>query len=261
MILAKLLLAPAFVVAVSLAARRWGPAVGGLLGGFPVVAGPILFVIALVHGTDFGSAAASGTLLGLCALTVFVVVYGRLAPRRPPFLCVLAGWAGFLAAVALLDELHPPALVGFAMAGTSFLIGLRLLPAPAEAPLAVHERPGWDLPARAIAAMALVLLITGISGSLGPGLSGLLAPFPIVTSVLAVFTHTHEGPWATRVLLRSFLVGFYAFASFCFVLAVGLEPLGTAAAFTAATAAAILVQGAILAARVLVRARPAAEGA
>jgi len=41
---AKLLLAPLCVVAVSLAGRRCGAAVAGVLGGLPVVAGPILLV-------------------------------------------------------------------------------------------------------------------------------------------------------------------------------------------------------------------------
>jgi hypothetical protein len=44
-----------------------------------------------------------------------------------------------------------------------------------------------------------------VSGALGPHLSGLLAPFPIITSVLAVFTHAHGGVARVGVLLRNFL--------------------------------------------------------
>jgi hypothetical protein len=87
-----------------------------------------------------------------------------------------------------------------------------------------------------------VSAITAASGALGPSLSGLLAPFPIITSVLAVFTHAHGGPAQVRVLLRNFLVGFYGFAAFCFVLALGLDSLGGPAAFSAALAAALAVQ-------------------
>ncbi len=106
-------------------------------------------------------------------------------------------------------------------------------------------RPRWDLPARALAALALVLALTAASGALGPNLSGLLAPFPIITSVLAVFTHAHGGPDQVRVLLRNFLVGFYGFAAFCFALASSLDSLGGVAAFSAALAAALAVQGVI----------------
>ena len=60
----KVLLAPGFVVGASLAARRFGPRIGGLVAGLPVVAGPILLVYALAHGRAFAPGAAAGTLLG-----------------------------------------------------------------------------------------------------------------------------------------------------------------------------------------------------
>jgi hypothetical protein len=254
-LLAKLLLAPACVVAVSLAARRWGPAVGGILGGLPVVAGPILFVLTLVHGDEFGSSAAAGTLLGLCALATFVVVYARLAPALPPLATLLAGWAGFLTAVAILDRIHPPPGIALAMACIGFAVGLRLIPDPGPPAEATASPPAWDLPARALASMALVVALTAVSGSLGPGLSGLLAPFPIITGVLSVFTHAHYGVDQARVLLRNFLIGFYGFATFCFALAIGLQSLGTGAGFLVATAVAVLTQLTVFAGRRLINAK------
>ncbi len=250
MILAtKLLLAPLCVVAVSLAGRRWGTAAAGVLGGLPVVAGPILLALALVHGRAFGAEAAAGTLLGLCALTTFVVVYGRVSPRLGPLASVLCGWAGFLVAVAVLDRFRPPDLAALILAAASFAVGLRLLHAPPGEPEPIGELPWWDLPARAFAAMALVLALTGAASSLGPNLSGLLAPFPIITSVLAVFTHLHGGPAQVKILLRNFLVGFYGFAAFCFVLATALPSLATGPAFLLATIAALAVQTLVFLAR------------
>lgn len=67
-LLTQLLLAPLCVVGVSLAGRRWGVAVAGILGGLPVVAGPILVVLTLVHGRPFEAEAAAGTLLGTAVL-------------------------------------------------------------------------------------------------------------------------------------------------------------------------------------------------
>lgn len=242
MILAtKILLAPLCVIAVSLAGRRWGTAIAGVLGGLPVVAGPILLVLALVHGPSFGAEAAAGTLLGLCALTTFVV-YGRVSPFLGPAASVVCGWTGFLVAVAILDQIDPPSLLALALAGASFAIGLILLHAPPGDPEEIGELPWWDLPARGLAAMALVLALTAASGSLGPGLSGLLAPFPIITSVLAAFTHLHGGAEQVKVLLRNFLIGFYGFAAFCFVLAVALPSLGTGASFSLALVVALAVQ-------------------
>jgi len=249
----KLFLAPLCVIGVSLVGRRWGVAVAGVLGGLPVVAGPILLVITLLHGRSFGADAAAGTLLGLAALTAFVVVYGRVAPSSPPAATVVAGWAAFLLGVALLTLIHPPPLGALILVGAGFAVGLGLLAAP-QWPLApAGPLPWWDLPARGGAALVLVVAVTGASGALGPHLSGLLAPFPIVTSVLAVFTHAHGGSDQVRVLLRNFLVGFYGFAAFCFTLAVTLDSMGVASAFSIALAAALAVQAMTFA----IRSRPA----
>lgn len=238
---AKILLAPLCVVAVSLAGRRWGVAVAGVLGGLPVVAGPILLVETLLHGRDFGAEAAAATLLGLVALTAFVVAYSRAARRTGPIQSLLCGWVAFLVGVAVLVPIEPAAGLSLILAAACFAIGLRLLP-PLPSPPAAAAPPAWDLPTRALAALGLVLALTAVSGALGPHLSGLLAPFPIITSILAVFTHAHGGVAQVGVLLRNFLFGFYGFAAFCFVLAVALPTLTTAAAFGLATAAALAVQ-------------------
>ena len=249
LLVAKFLLAPACVVAVSLAGRRWGVAVAGILGGLPVVAGPILLALTLIHGRPFGAEAAAGTLLGLAALTAFTVVYGRVAPLAVPAATVCCGWAAFLVAVGLLSLVDPPAGVSFVFVGACFALGLRLLPAPGARLGALDRPPWWDLPARALASLALVVALTAASGALGSNLSGLLAPFPIITSVLAVFTHAHGGADQARVLLRNFLVGFYGFAAFCLTLELALESLGTAASFGLALIVALAVQIAIFLAR------------
>ncbi len=245
-VLVKLLLAPLCVVAVSLAGRKWGVAVAGVLGGLPVVAGPILVVLTLVHGPSFGTEAAAGALLGLAALTLFVVVYGKASERSAPLRSLLAGWTAFLLGVAFLHLLDVPPGVSLILVVAGFAAGLALLPAPTETPAVVTTPPWWDLPARALAALALVVALTTASDALGPSLSGLLAPFPVITSVLAVFTHANGGLGQVRVLLRGFLVGFYGFAAFCFVLAIGLDSLGGPATFSAALVAAVAAQATIV---------------
>ncbi len=246
-VLAKLLLAPLCVAGVSLAGRKWGVAVAGILGGLPVVAGPILVVLTLVHGRQFGAEAAAGALLGLAALTLFVVAYGRASERTGPVPSLLAGWAAFLLGVAFLQLLDLPPGISLILVTAGFAAGLALLPVPTATPAVLTAPPWWDLPARALSALALVVALTAASGALGPNLSGLLAPFPVITSVLAVFTHAQGGPGQVRVLLRSFLVAFYGFAAFCFVLAISLDSLGGPAAFSTALAAALAVQATIFA--------------
>jgi len=243
----KLLLAPSFVVGASLAARRFGPRIGGLIGGLPVVAGPILLVYALAHGRAFAAGAAAGTLLGLVSLIAFVVVYGRLAGRLFWGASMLAGWLAFALATAAFSTLSLPLGAALGLVALALLVGLAALPRPGPDVLVHSAPPAWDLPVRGACALALVVALTAISGWLGPQLSGLLAPFPIITTVLATFTHAQRGTDELLRLLRGLVGGFGAFALFCFTLAVSLHHLDTAAAFALATVLAVATQAGVIA--------------
>ncbi len=229
-----------------MAARRFGPWVGGAVGGLPVVAGPILLAYALVHGRTFAQHAAAGTLLGLLSLTAFVVVYGRLAGRARWFACMLCGWLAFAVGTLALDGVAVPAGVALCLACVGFAVGLLLLPQAAAGRSAIASPPVWDLPLRGACALVLVLALTTASGWLGPQLSGLLAPFPVITTVLATFTHTQRGAGDAVRLLRGMLSGFVAFALFCFTLTISLRASGVATAFLLATAVALVGQAAMI---------------
>jgi hypothetical protein len=248
LLVTKLLLAPSFVVCASLAARRFGPRVGGLIAGLPVVAGPILLAYALQHGRSFAAGASVGTLLGLVSLIAFVVVYSRLSARTVWAASMLGGWLAFAVATVLFSALSVPAGAALAICAVGLAGGLALTPRggqPERRP--VNVAPAWDLPMRAVCALALVLALTAIAGWLGSRLSGLLAPFPIIATVLATFTHAQHGTREAQRLLRWLLGGYGAFALFCFALAITLRPLGVAAAFALASAVALITQGAIIA--------------
>jgi hypothetical protein len=241
----KLTLAPAFVVGASLASRRFGPRIGGLIAGLPVVAGPILLVYGLAHGRAFASAAAAGTLLGLVSLTAFLVVYSRVGARTSWPVTLLAGWLTFALATAALSTLSIPVGAALAIVAAGVLAGLVALPHPsgAESPSAP---PRWDLPLRAVCAAALVLTLTGVSGWLGPRLSGLLAPFPIIATVLATFTHAQRGVDDVRRMARGMVTGFCAFALFCFTVSVALRTLDIATSFALGAVVALATQAAML---------------
>lgn len=242
----KLLLAPSFVVGASLAARRFGPRIGGLIAGLPVVAGPILLVYALEHGRMFAAGAAAGTLLGLVSLIAFVVVYARLAGLVFWGASMLAGWLAFALGTLVFSAFSISAGVALGVAAIGLLTGLAALPRPNFQPRNYPSPPTWDLPVRAACALVLVLTLTAVAGWLGPQLSGLLAPFPIIATVLSTFTHAQRGTDELLRLLRGLISGFVAFALFCFTLAVSLPHLHTASAFALATAVALLTQGATL---------------
>lgn len=248
MIVVKLLLAPALVVASSLSGRRWGPGVAGILVALPIVAGPILLITYLDHGPGFAAAAAGSSLLGLVSLALFGVVFSWLARRVRWAPALLLSWAACLAADVGLALVAVPAPVGLAVALVAVLAATRALP-PAGPSTTPPAWPWWDLPGRAVCMAALVLVVTGAAAALGPSLTGVLAPFPIATSVVLAFVLAQNGPGAVVATVTGLLRGLIGFAAFSFVLAVLVEPLGAATAFGLATATAVIVALASTAAR------------
>jgi hypothetical protein len=243
----KLLLAPAFVVVSSLVARRFGVRVGGVVGGLPAIAGPILLVLALAHGAAFAARAATGTLLGIVALVAFVVAYVAVSHRRTWPWAVGLGWTSFFVAVAALRPVHVGAVVALALTCGACAATLAALPRPNAPPPPPRRYPRWDLPLRAACAAVPVLVITASARALGPQLTGLLAAFPIITPVLAAFTQAQQGPTESDRLLRGMTAGFFSYALFCFAVAVTVEELGVAASFALATVVALATQAAAIA--------------
>ncbi len=235
------------MVLVSLAVRRFGPRVGGLLGGLPVVAGPILFIYALEQGEVFAAQAAANSLVALMALTAFVLSVANLGPRLGAIGSVVLGWGVFLAVGALVAQPGFAPVPGMVLDCAVFAAALAVFPrpAPGEEP-EPPRRPKHDLLLRGGVAAAMVLALTSAASRLGPTASGILAPFPVITSVLAGFATAHETRATTLNLLRNMVRGFFSFAGFLFTVAVAVEPWGTAAAFSAAIGVTVAVQAALL---------------
>lgn len=241
-LLLKLTLAPTFVAGISLAGRRWGPLLAGWLAGLPVVAGPILYIYTLEQGPSFAASAALSTLTGLLSLSCFCFVYARLCPRLSWPWCLGLGWGAFLLATLALRSLSWP--LWAALPGVFAGIGLTLRLLPSGKGLTARNTPTrWDLPLRMGSAAALVLALTGAASWLGPDWSGLLTPFPVATSVLAVFSHLGLGPSGAIALLQALLSGLFGFSVFCAVVAASLLSLGIGGSFGLGLLGCIAVNG------------------
>lgn len=235
----KLLLAPMLVVGSSLAGRRWGPRLGGILVVRPIVAGPILLIVHLEHGSRFAAQAASAATLGIVPLAIFTVVFAYGSRRFGWLLTLAADWAAVLLVDLGLTQLTPPAWVSLLLAlaalhGAGWLLGRLDAPMPEARPL-----PGWDLPARAVATGGLVVVITTLADVLGPTATGVLAPFPIALSVVCAFAVAQSGHPGVLALLRGIVPGLDGFALFCFLVAVTIDRWGAVVSFGLATAAAV----------------------
>lgn len=248
MLLLKLTLVPLLVASVTLASRRWGLRVGGILSALPMVAGPTLCFYAIEQGPSFAAAASRTTMLGIAATAGFAAAYAGTARRAAWPVSLAAGWTAAAALGAVFYGL--PDLRGFgelAIAAAALLICRRLIPPRDLAPAAVAA-PRWDLPLRMMASAAAVIILTGLASPAGPRISGMLSAFPVVTTILAVFTHAQRGHEAVATFLRAFLRGLHSFAVFCFVfgLALGAWGLGLASAVAIALAVQLAIQAAVL---------------
>jgi hypothetical protein len=78
-----------------------------------------------------------------------------------------------------------------------------------------------------IAGAALTLVVTMLASTVGERWSGLLAVFPVLGSVMAVFSQQTRGPAFTAALLRATATGMYSFSAFCLVSALTLPSSGS----------------------------------
>lgn len=239
----KLMLTPAVMVAATLAGRRFGGAVSGWLIGLPLTSGPLVLIIALQHGRHFAAHTAAGSLSGCVAEAAFCLGW-LVGSRRGRTSALAAASGAFALAAVAVHSLPYAALVPTAIVALG--VALKILPPfPARTETSVRA-PRWDLPARALAALGVVLVLTAAATTIGARLTGLLAVYPLYSAVLAAFAYRLEGPAAAVGLLRGLLVGLFSFTAFYAVLAPLLEHASIGAAFACALAAALVMQAATL---------------
>ena len=241
----KLLLTPILTLLITLAARRWGQRVSGIVTGLPLNSGPISFLFALQYGTTFAAQAAVGSMGGMAAIAAFALVYAHLARRASWFVCASAAIVVYFAGIFLLELTRPSLLVTFAATVTILFLISRLLPRT-EKIVENIQPPKWDLPMRLITATAFVFLITALGEILGPRLGGLVATFPIHATVMAVFAHRQQGASAAIQWLRGFVNGAYAAVAFYIVVGGLVTQLPIYLTYLLAIAAALSTNGFIL---------------
>jgi hypothetical protein len=201
---AKILLMPPLIAGVTLAVRKWGEGWGGWIGGFPWVAGPISFFIALEHGAGFR---CFHNQLCFARISRYNVIRAGICHCIGPTIM----------ASDSTDQLCCFFIVALLSLGQSisiaFGVGLNLVvltavlyffPKP-KGKADFRKQPVYDIPLRMLAATFFVVAVTQAADYLGPTWSGILTPFPIMTSTLAVFTHSQQGSDAAiRILYGLF---------------------------------------------------------
>jgi hypothetical protein len=245
----KLLVTPALMLAISLAARRWGTGVAGLLSGLPMTSALVMLFLSLEQGTAFASMAVPGALAGLAAIQATYLFY-FLVTRRVSSLtgCVLALAVYGAYLMSLLG------MLALSIIATLLLVTLIVVATSKQTPphvAAYVPLPRWVIPMRMLTATLLLLAITASATWLGPVVSGLLAPIPVIAWPLAVFVHVQGGRHELAAVIRGNAIGAVGVVSFYLTLKYSILQWGALASITAAVLLAVVVTA--LLARVLAK--------
>lgn len=228
--------------------ERFGHVTGGVVSGVPIVAGPIVYALAIEHGSAYGISAAAGALRGCIALNAFTWIYSELSRSHHWPFVLISGLIAFGAVTSMNAVIAAPNGASFI---TSIVASMLVYKRLVDLGERIDVWPRSKLLAPAVSALALAAIVVLGSHRLDASLSGALASFPVVTSVLAVHAHRSASAAAARQLLKGLSVGLICYA--CFFLALGplLERFATTRAFVLASLLAICAH--LLITRVLMR--------
>ncbi len=256
----KLILTPVLVALMSLAARAWGPTVGGLLMGLPWMTGPILFFLGLEKGEPFVARAGVGALLGTMGIAAFLLAFITAGRRLGWFPSLAIAMATYILTGLVTSRLAPPLPVAAFAAAASLVLVYALIPRgpPLHGPRAL---PWWDIPMRMLVTGLLVTVISFTADALGPVGSGIAASFPVIFIVVGGFTLAWWGATAAAQLARGVSLSLLSFTAFFVTVGSTVEPLGLVASFALGGIVAVVISGGMIAANRLWAARQAKAGA
>lgn len=236
----KFLITPTLMLAISLAAKRWGTQIGGLLSGLPVTSALVVLFLSLEQGADFALQAVPGSLAGLAAVQATYLFYYRVTRRIGALPACIAALTVYAATAALMSHLGWVALsVVVTLALLSLIIVVTSQPSPTRNTKVV-QLPRWVIPMRMLTATALLVAITASAEWLGPVASGLLAPIPVIAWPLAVFAHVQGGHHELGAIVRGNAIGAVGVLGFYLVVKSTLAQWGSVPAIAAAVVLAVV---------------------
>lgn len=239
----KLALVPAFLAALTMAARMWGPSVAGWLAGLPVVSGPIVLLLALERGPAFAAQASAASIAAIAASEAFNFAYAWTCRCGAWPIALAVGMAGWVGAALLLTTLPGGLAWAVAAACLAVLVSQSGLPRVAGRVPATRVGLG-DLAVRMLAGALLTVAVTTLSASMGATWSGLLSVFPLLGIVLAVSAQRAHGADFVALLVRGMVIGRASFAAFFVVTATLLPHYGVWQSFACAAVVSVAVHGA-----------------
>ena len=226
-LLLKMAVTAAFVVGAAMVAERVSPTIGALVATLPIAAGPAYVFVALEHDAAFVSQSAIGSIAAHAATGLFSLVYIALAQSRGMAISVL-GAVGVWFLAAFLLRLVPWTFVGVAGLNLAvYAVCVVFAERYRHVAMPLIGRRWYDVPLRALMVSLLVAAVVGLSGRVGPTVTGLLAVYPIVMTSLMLIFHPRVGGPAAAALIANTMWGLVGFSIGLFTVHLATIPLGT----------------------------------
>ncbi|MEM8856063.1 MAG: hypothetical protein AAGD34_20370 [Pseudomonadota bacterium] len=244
MLIMKILVTAAMVLALSAISERVGPRTAGILAGFPLGIAVSLFFIGLEQGAAFAAQSSVSAIGGLGAALVFCAAYWQASARLTVMNAAgssVAAILAFLGAAAIIRALPQDRWVLLGV-----VAALTVAAAFAFRGIKVEgggTRPRIKLGPRVLAfraglASALVLLITGLAGVVGETWAGLLSGFPVTLYPVLLIAHLTYAKEVAHGIIKGFPFGIGSLVICALAASALLEPLGVYGGMAAAIALA-----------------------
>jgi hypothetical protein len=242
-LLLRVLLAPLAVLIGTMAQRRFGHAISGLIVGLPLTSLPLLWLVALQHGTAFASSMTGALLVGSIAEAVVLWLYARLTTHLSPTLALGGTLVAFALVAGVVNLLKLSIILAALITAVGFAVALRLWPANANdsSPQSGRSRLWLRLSLSAV----FTFVIVALAGRLGPVVSGLVDALPAMSLMMAFMTHQDHGAESSSTFLRGVTRGSFSYVVAMLVLAETLRSGSVVLAFVMGMGAALVVQAGV----------------
>src|SRR5215469_358452 len=150
------------VLGASVAAEMAGPFWGAIIASLPVSAGPAYVFLAMQHGPDFVATSTLNSAAANAATGLFLITYGILTKRMPPWGSLGVAVAVWLAVSLAVQQtawtMTTAVALNLAVYGPGLVFVSRDVAAEFE-PARPSQRQWFDLPLRAVSVAAFVSLV------------------------------------------------------------------------------------------------------
>jgi hypothetical protein len=223
----------------SLAQRRFGHAVGGLIVGLPLLFLPFVWLIGHQYGIGFAHAMSASLLVSATAEVALMWTFAYVTQRHGATTSFVGALGAFAAVATLLRLTHVSVIVGAFVAVVSFALALSLWPRAAVV-ARPHVKPRLAL--RLLVSTVFTVVLISFAGRLGAGISGVLDAIPLTSLMMAFFTRREVDAAASSAFLRGVTKGSFSYIASMFVLARMLRPGDELRAYVVALFVALAVQ-------------------